>query len=139
MLYKFEPPILGELGERTEFDNSTWPPTVTNVEYVFDSYDGEDVAASFPVVLVRAELRDALVGAGLTGLAFERAAVSAADHYDDLSSDVELPTDWLRMHLGSPGDDAWRGEPHGITVTDRFVEVVRQFAIAGSVLTPITE
>ncbi|UJP40005.1 hypothetical protein [Cellulomonas palmilytica] len=137
MLYKFEPPVLGQLVKPTTFDNSTWPPTVAHVTYEFDSYRGQDVVATFPVVLVRSRLRDALVAAGLTGLSFEPVAVTAADHYDDLSPDVALPVDWLRMHLGAIGDDAWRGEPHGITVPDTFVEVVRQFGIVGSTLTPL--
>ena len=122
MPFALEPQVAGEFGPATVFDHRQHPPTVTDVEYVLDHPDTDDLIESFPVYLVSDRLTARLLD--FPGLGFEAVVVRPGDNYLELFGDAPHKP-YVRLLLdGSP--DAWLGEDLVLCVSDRLMEVLRE-------------
>ncbi|GIG36259.1 hypothetical protein [Cellulomonas pakistanensis] len=135
--YELEPEVAGGLGPGTE-----WGPgrrEITRLDYEFDDWLGDDLVTSTPVTLATARVRDAIVDAGLTGVAFAPVIVSRSDLFAELN-DRELPEwAWLRAVGHAGRDDAWSGRRGTLTVSDRALALLQQFTLDRCVVTPIAD
>jgi hypothetical protein len=83
-------PALGQLGPATETVRGEVCPVCGRqppwefrfVEFVFDSWDGEDLVTAMDVYVASERLRDALERSGLTGARFEDIKVSKSDYFE---------------------------------------------------------
>jgi hypothetical protein len=58
MPYSLDPQVAGELGEGSVLDTTVHPPVVTEVDYVLDQPEADELIQSFPVFLVSSGLAD---------------------------------------------------------------------------------
>ncbi|MGH3862460.1 hypothetical protein [Actinokineospora sp.] len=121
--FMLEPEVPGELGDGTEQDRNTHPPTVTRVEYAFHNWLGDDLITAFPCFLVTEWLAAKLSDADMSGFEIRPASVTLAEEGEDWIGDVDkLPAfKWLFV-TGKPGHDDFG-------VTDRADLVVSRHAL----------
>jgi hypothetical protein len=123
MTFALEPHVAGELGPATILDPSLHPPIVTDVEYVLDHPDTDDLIESFPVFLVSEALATRLTG--FPGIAFGPAVVRPGDNYLELFGDAQHKQ-YVRLLVGG-GPDLWIGEDLILRASDRAMVVLREF------------
>jgi hypothetical protein len=111
-------PALGELGPATEVERRDVcpvcgrqpPEQIRSVEFVFDSWSGEDLVTAMGVRVASERLRGAVERAGVTGAEFEDVKVSKSDYFE-LGEDAyaqELPRFYRLEVLGrARGPSTW--------------------------------
>lgn len=129
--YTIEPAVPGDLANEAGVDWATVPPTFTDVplfEFVLPTEAA--LVSAIATYFVRPTLADAITSAGLTGVGFSPARVRKDDQFAMLYPDLDLG-EWVWMHVdGVEGvDDAWRNEQHLLTVTERFLTLLRTFEL----------
>lgn len=111
-------PALGELGPATEVAHGEVcsvcgrqpPGEFRAVEFVFDSWDGEDLVTAMDVYVASERLRDAVERAGVTGAWFGDIKVSKSDHFE-IAEDAyaaDLPRFYRLEFIGrARGPETW--------------------------------
>ena len=135
-----EPEVPGGLGERTELlRRPDGQPVVQRLHFEFgDGSFGDDLIECHPVFMVTDALGAALRAADLTGFALSGdLEVTADDNVLELKPAWQPPSLlWLQV-TGTPGVDDVSLAPDGrLLVSDRVVDVLRQFQIDGCDITP---
>ena len=77
--YQLEPEVAGGFGQATVIDTPVTPNVVTQLEYEFDGWLGDELVEFITVHLVTLRVRDALVDAGATGIQFAPVTVSRSE------------------------------------------------------------
>jgi hypothetical protein len=126
MAYILEPMVAGQLGDRTDLDATTHPPTVSAVEYVLDGPDTDDLIESFPVFLVSDDLAARLEENGLGGFELAHADVMPSLGYREAYGDApHKGYRWLRV-LGDSSSDCWLSDDHRLCVSDRMMHTLQE-------------
>ena len=136
--YQLEPEVAGGFGDATVIDASVTPEVVTQLEYRFDGWLGDELVEFITVHLVTTRVRDALVDAGITGIRFAPVTVSRSEQFDEVHSGEPLP-EWVWMQVvGAPAhDDAWIGAGQMLTVSERMLAVLQRFSLSHCRIAPI--
>jgi hypothetical protein len=111
-------PALGELGPATLVERPDVCPVCGRqppgefrfVEFVFDSWDGEDLVTAMDVYVASERLRDALERAGVTGAQFEVVKVSKSDYFEfgEGAYAPDLPRFYRLVFVGrARGPETW--------------------------------
>jgi hypothetical protein len=107
MFFVIEPKVLGELGNRTQIDRSNGIPIITELDYSFDDYQGEDLFAVAWAVCVTEKLKVGLQAYKGTGYEFREMFISESNVLRQIHPNgIELPKcHWLWIK-GSAGEDS---------------------------------
>lgn len=138
MPYRLDPQVAGELGAGTVLDSSTYPPRVSQVDYVLDRPDADEFIQSFPVFLVSMNLGVRLHDAGLTGFELSGATVRPSDNYTAIYGKVPPQRyQWLQV-TGTAGEaDCWLDESFQVCVSDRMMSIVEVVTLTDCVVEPV--
>lgn len=128
--WKLEPEVAAELGEKSSLDTSLHPPRVERLHLRFTGWLGDDLVECFPCFVATEKLCDALESANLTGYRVEELEMSVGDEMSELHPEVELPRfKWLALQEGGPQGDLSTDEGHNLLVSERAMNVLKQFRL----------
>jgi len=132
--YLIKPDVAGCLGSNTKGDMAARPVVVSEVEYEFDDWLGDDVVSSLGVWMGTKPLMDALISINATGITFRHATTIKSEEFHDMNPDgLELPEFiWFDI-TGRPSIDDFGHSLHdsfAIVVSERAMEVLKRFNLA---------
>ncbi|WP_312992700.1 hypothetical protein [Chryseobacterium flavum] len=106
-MYKLiEPEVAGGIGEKTEIDNSFFPPLVKHLHYEFNGWLGNDILESFPCYIVTERLRQDIEFEHLTGVSFDNVLITKSETFLELYPQKLLPTFfWMKINGEKDKDD----------------------------------
>lgn len=93
--HMLSPEVAGQLGDKTVLSPPQQPdsfPNVSNLEYVFDGWLGDELLESFPCFIVSNCLAEALAGSGISGLELDTVTVSKSDEFREMYPRPKLPS-----------------------------------------------
>jgi len=130
-MYKLiEPEVAGGLGEKTQMDNSFFPPLIKNLHYEFEGWLGNDILESFPCYIVTEKLRDGIELEKLTGVSFDKVLISKSETFLELYPDRELPNFfWAKINGESNRDDFFITEKNGLAISERAYLLLKNYNI----------
>jgi len=130
-MYKLiEAEVAGALGEKTELDNSEFPPLVKRLNYEFDGWLGDDILESFPCYIMTERLKKAIENEKLSGIIFDDVLISKSESFLDLYQDKELPTFfWAKINGKDYQDDFFITEQNGLAISDKAFLLLQKFNI----------
>ncbi|WP_288447477.1 hypothetical protein [uncultured Chryseobacterium sp.] len=130
MFRLIEPEVAGGLGERTQIDNSFFPPLIINLHYEFEGWLGNDILESFPYYIVTEKLRKGIEHEKLTGISFDNVTVSKSETFLELYPDRELPNFfWAKINGESNRDDFFITEKNGLAISERAYSLLENYNI----------
>lgn len=130
-MYKLiEPEVSGGLGEKTELDNSVFPPLIKKLNYEFDGWLGNDILESFPSYIMTESLKNAIESENLTGIVFDDVLISKSETFLDLYPDKELPFFfWAKINGEADKDDFFITEQNGLAISAKAYQLLQKFNI----------
>lgn len=130
-MYKLiEPEVAGSLGERTQMDNSFFPPLIINPHYEFEGWLGDDILESFPCYIVTEKLRTGIEHEKLTGISFDDVIISKSETFLELYSNKELPNFfWAKISGESYRDDFFITEKNGLAISEKAYSLLKNYNI----------
>ncbi|PZU26013.1 MULTISPECIES: hypothetical protein [Sphingobacterium] len=130
-MYKLiEPEVAGGLGEKTELDNSVFPPLVKKLNYEFDGWLGDDILESFPCYIMTERLKRTIESENLSGITFDDVLISKSETFLDLYPDKELPTFfWAKINGEDYQDDFFITEQNGLAISEKAYSLFQKFNI----------
>ena len=135
MPFRLDPQVAGELGGGTVLDSSTHPPKVTQVDFILDQPDADELIQSFPVFLVSEHLGARLQAASLTGFTLTGASVRPSENY--LAAYGNTPHrryKWMQVTGVAGQADCWLGETLQLCVSDPMMVSLRTARLTGCVV-----
>jgi hypothetical protein len=133
-----EPEVAGGLGEHTVMDRSVHPPIVKRLHYQLEGWLGDAVLESFPVFIVTEEAKEALLGMGATGAAFDEVEVTVTDQFEELYPARELPSFARLKPEGQAGrDDIGAAADGRLVVSQRVLDVLSGLGISHALVEPL--
>lgn len=125
-----EPEVAGELGEKTEMDNSFFPPIIKSLHYEFEGWLGDDILESFPCYIVTEQLRNGIESEQLTGISFDNVLISKSETFLELYPNKDLPNFfWIKIHGESNKDDFFITEKNILAVSERAYLLLKKYNI----------
>jgi hypothetical protein len=124
-----EPEVAGDLGPATVIDSSTQPPTIVKLQYAFNVWLGDDLLTSHPCFIVSERLRTGLEKLNGTGYGFDDVGISTEGSLGGHDVSKWPHFYWLKVIGVAGADDAGLSSDQRLVVSDRFLNVVRQFKI----------
>lgn len=126
MYYLVEPEVAGGLGDTTVIDTSFHPPAVSNLEYRFEGWLGDDILESFPCFITTEFLGAKLLDSKLSGITFAPVLVTQSEEFEELNPDVSLPKFfWLKV-VGIAGtDDFGLSEDHRLVISQAALDILK--------------
>ncbi|MBL3548063.1 hypothetical protein [Chryseobacterium sp. KMC2] len=130
-MYKLiEPEVAGGLGEKTEMDNTFFPPIVKYLHYEFDGWMGNDILESFPCYIVTEQLKKDIESKALTGITFDIVLVSKSDTFLELYPNKELPIFfWAKINGESYKDDFFITEKNTLAISEKAYSLLNDYNI----------
>ncbi len=130
-MYKLiEPEVAGSLGDKTELDNSFFPPLIKHLNYEFEGWLGDDILESFPCYIVTERLRKSIELENLTGVNFADVLISKSETFLDLYPDKDLPVFyWMKISGEANKDDFFITEKNGLAVSEKAYSLLEKHNI----------
>jgi hypothetical protein len=119
---------------------STVPPVGGEPFCVFDTWLGDDVVRAHPLLLVSAEVKDALQGLSQpTGFSVVRAHATRSAFFERHNPGRPLPAFWSLEVRGRPGlDDLGIARDGSVVASARVVEALGRFSLKHATFTQYT-
>ena len=96
MFKSIDPEVAGGLGEDTILDTTVHPPIVYQLHYEFQGWLRNDILESFPCFIVTNALKEAILNAHLSGVAFDYVKVTTSYEFRQLYPAATLPPfNWM--------------------------------------------
>ncbi len=103
--YKLFPEVPGQLGEKTQMDTTSDPPTVRYLHFIFDGWLGDDLIECFPCYLITTTFLKRLLMENLSGFDIEAVEIGYSEVFKELYPNRKLPEfKWLKIN-GQIGND----------------------------------
>lgn len=130
-MYKLiEPEVAGGLGEKTQINNSYFPPLIEKLHYEFDGWLENDILESFPSYIVTESLKIGIEKDMLTGILFDDVLISKSDTFSELYPNKDLPTFfWAKINGEAFVDDFFITEKNGLAISERAYSLLKKFKI----------
>jgi len=97
--FQLEPEVSGELGGKTVLDNSTHPPKVENLEFLFKAWLGDCLIECFPVFLITEKAAQKLTDNKISGFSLKKAEIRKDYPFDELHPNLTLPNFvWININ-----------------------------------------
>lgn len=98
MFYNMEPEVAGGFGESTVMDTTFHPPIVTQLEYRFEGWLGDELLETFPCFIVTEAVASEITKLGLTGFSLAPVKITASAEFEDTEPKTILPDFfWLKV------------------------------------------
>ena len=130
--YLLRPEVAGGMGPSTELDATVHPPMVRRLHYEFAGWLGNDIAETFPCIIVTERLGDALVRSGVMGFELDDVLVTKDPQFEELFPEeaAALPAwRWLRLDAVAGGGDMWQDAAASLHVNEKALTVLRAFRL----------
>ena len=135
--FYIEPEVAGGLGERTIMDRSVHPPIVKRLHYALEGWLGDVILETFPVFVVTEVARDALLGMGATGAAFDEVEITVTDQFEELYPDRKLPPFvWLKAEGVAGRDDIGAAADGRLVVSQSALDVLSGLGTSHALVEP---
>lgn len=131
-MYKFiEPEVAGGFGEKTQMDNSFFPPVIRTLHYEFDGWLGDDILESFPCYIVTESLKNGIESEKLSGISFDNVFVSKSESFIELYPDRELPSFFWAKINGEPyKDDFFITKENTLAISEKAYLLLKKYNIS---------
>ena len=137
--WRVEPEVAGQLGEDSVLDHSTTPFTVQVLHYDFDGWLGDDLVETTPCFLVTDLLAAALRNSDLSGWVLDDLKVTTSEVFEELYPGKDLPEfRWLKV-VGATSDDFCLDRRHRLEVSDRALQLLKEFSIGNADIKEVQE
>ena len=137
MPYSIDPQVAGELGDGTVLDSTVHPPSVSQVEFILDYPETDDIVQSFPVYLVTSQLAARIEQAEMVGIVLADAIVRPSEEYVAAFGDAPHRSyRWLQPVIVDAAD-AWIDSSLQLCVSDRMMSVLEGAVLSDCVATEI--
>jgi hypothetical protein len=111
---------------------------VSQVDYVIDGPDADELIQSFPVFLVSTDLGSRLKDAGLSGFELTGARIRPSDNYQAIyGNEPHLQYLWMQVTGAAGESDCWLDESFQICVSDRMMTVIQTAKLADCHVEPL--
>ena len=129
--YVLEPEVAGGLGGATVANRLSHPPRVTELEYRFDGWLGDELLESFPCFIVSARIADALRQSKLSGFVLRSVRISCSAEFEKRKPRIVLPAfEWLDV-VGTAGKaDFGRDSKHRLVVSEAAKALLDHFQLS---------
>jgi len=130
-----EPEVAGGLGKNTVMNRDVHPPIVSELNYHFDGWLGDELLETFPCFIASEIVKQKLLEAQFTGVGFDQVEITLSDEFQELYPDRQLPKFvWLRVE-GAAGQDDFGTAPDGrLIVSERALVLLRERGISHAVV-----
>lgn len=137
--FQIRPNVIGEWGEEMDFDASREPRLVGPFHYAVDSWSGEDLVSTHPFYFVTRRLADAITAAGLSGVRFAPAKVTASEQAIEIGEETALP-DLVQLEVvGDESSDFHLHRGVYLRVSERAMDLLRGFELGIARVHEVTE
>ena len=135
-MYKYiEPEVAGELGNETILDNTTHPPLVKKLHFLFQGWLGDDFIECFPIYIVTERLFNEIETSKLTGVIFDEVKVTTSDEFKSMYPHVQLPTFiWMKVIGETNNADFSIATDLRLLISEKALDVLRKFKIADAII-----
>lgn len=126
MFYIIEPEVAGALGDSTVIDTDVHPPVVSNLEYRFEGWLGDELLESSPCFIITESVARKLYDSQLSGFTLGPVHVTKSPEFEKLNPHTSLP-DFLRLEVeGTAGvDDFGLAADHRLVVSQASMAALR--------------
>lgn len=131
MFKSIDPEVTGGLGKDTKLDATVHPPIVYQLHYEFQGWLRNDILESFPCFIVTSALKEAILNAQLSGVAFDYVKVTTSYEFRQLYPAVTLPPfNWMKI-IGTAGiDDFGISDKLQLIISEKAYNVLARFNIS---------
>ncbi|MDY0918844.1 hypothetical protein [Pseudomonas viridiflava] len=138
MFYYIQPEVSGGLGESTIIDTTIHPPKVSQLEYKFEGWLGDDLLESFPCFIVTKKLADTLTTENLSGFKIMPVATSISENFIELHPNTYPPKFlWLQIKGSAKIDDFGLSEDHILVISEKALKTLRKNKINHAEIRPL--
>lgn len=130
MFFIIEPEVAGGFGDSTVLDTDVHPPVVSNLEYRFEEWLGDELLGSFPCFIITKSAARKLNESQLSGFTLGPVYVTKSAEFGALHPHTSLP-DFLRLEVkGTAGvDDLGLAADHRLVVSQACMDALRTFQL----------
>ena len=125
-----EPEVAGTLGPATTGDLRARPPQIEKLNYEFDVWLGDPLLEALCTFIVTDALKEALIEARASGVAFGDVEVTKSGIFLDMNGDRPLPAfSWLQITGRAGKDDFGRSSSRRLIVSERMMNLLNAFGL----------
>ena len=125
-----EPEVAGTLGPATTGDLRARPPQVEKFNYEFDVWLGDPLLEAVSTFIVTDRLKDRLLEARASGVAFGDVEVTKSGIFLDMNGDRPLPAFcWLQITGRAGKDDFGLSSSRRLIVSERMMNLLNAFGL----------
>jgi|ERR1700722_5987077 len=125
-----EPEVAGMFGPATTGDLRGTPPRVDKFNYEFDTWLGDPILEAICTFIVTDRLKEALIEAQASGVAFGDVEVTKSGIYLELYGDRPLPAfSWLQITGRAGTDDFGLSSSGLLVVSERIMNLLKVFGL----------
>ena len=128
-----EPEVAGGIGEDTKLDTTVHPPIVYQLHYEFQGWLLNDILETFPCFIVTADLKEAILETGLTGVDFDYVKISASYEFRQLYPETVLPQfNWMKVYGKAGEDDFGISDKLRLIISEKAYALLSRFNISAA-------
>jgi hypothetical protein len=128
--FVLEPEVAGGFGPATTGDLRARPPQLEKFNYEFDVWLGDPLLEAVSTFIVTDRLKDRLIEAHASGVAFGDVEVTKAGIFLDMNGDRPLPAfSWLQITGRAGKDDFGLSSSGLLVVSERMMNLLKAFGL----------
>lgn len=128
--FVLDPDAAGGFGPATKGDLTARPPRIEKFNFEFDLWPCDPLLEAISTFIVTDRLKEALIEAHASGIAFGDVAVTKAGIFLDLYGDRPLPAfSWLQITGRAGLDDFGLSSSHYLVVSERIMNLLKAFGL----------
>ena len=125
-----EPEVAGDFGPATTGDWRARPPRFEKFNYEFDTWPCDPILEALSTFIVTDRLKERLIEAHASGVAFGDVEVTKAGIFLDLYGDRPLPAFcWLQITGRAGKDDFGLSSSRRLVVSERMMNLLKAFEL----------
>ena len=123
--FQLEPEVSGEFGQKTKMDNSTHPPKIEHLEFLFKGWLGDCLIECFPVFLITEKVAQKLTDYKITGFSLKKAEIKKEYPFYELHPNLTLPNFvWIDIN-GIAKKSDFGIENNLLIVSEKVLEILK--------------
>ena len=128
--FVLEPEVAGGFGPTTTGNLRARPPQIEKFNYEFDTWLGDPLLEALSTFIVTDGLKEALIEARASGVAFGDVEVTKAGIFLDMNGDRPLPAFcWLQITGRAGKDDFGLSSSGRLVVSERMMNLLKAFGL----------
>ena len=128
--FVLEPEVTGWFGPATIGNLQVRPPQIEKFNFEFDTWLGDPLLEALGTVIVTDRLKERLIEAHASGIAFGDVEVTKSGEFLDLYGDRPLPAfSWLQITGRAGTDDFGLSSSRHLIVSERIMNLLKAFRL----------